>query len=116
MNKPSWSWRIIKEVYSDYRENAISHIRKREDRMLESLIADINTAPKFAPIRVQLHSIHELIKSEFKRSRKSNDKPPAIPRIGYTRRVKDQTRPIKKSKKIEGGGVRGAEVEPPDTL
>lgn len=94
MSKPSWSWRVTKELYASWRERVIHHVRRREDRHLAELLADAHTSPKFAPIRQQLFALQALVEAEFKRSRSSQDSPPVMPRVGYTRRVKDRTRAV----------------------
>jgi hypothetical protein len=95
MSNPSWSWRIEKSHYKELREVVIALVRSKSDGRLRELVDSINTAPKFAPIRAQIKQLHELILAEFKRSRSPKDMPPKLPRVGFTRRTKDQTRSIR---------------------
>lgn len=97
MSKPSWSWRFPKALHQELRDLVITLVRSKSDKRLQELIDSVNTAPKFAPIRAQIKGLHDLIRTEFKRSRSSQEKLPSLPRIGFTRRTRDQTRVIKLS-------------------
>jgi hypothetical protein len=95
MSKPSWSWKFKKELYKEIRETIINLIRSKSDKRLQEMIVAINAAPKFAPIRTQIKQLHELIRAEYARTRSATETLPSLPRVGFTRRVKDQTRQLK---------------------
>jgi hypothetical protein len=94
MSHPSWSWRLEKTFYEKARMQIILMIRRRNDNELARTIHSLHTSPKFALIRDQLGQLHKLIQAEWQRSRSSNEAPPPLPRIGYTRRVPDKVRKI----------------------
>jgi len=81
MSKPSWSWRIEKLHYQELREVIIALVRNKQDTRLQEQIDSVNTSPKFAPIRIQIKALHDLIKAEFKRTRSTHDALPIFPKL-----------------------------------
>lgn len=84
--RPAWSWRMPKARHEAIRGDVVSMVRRRENRALDALLADLRTAPGFAPVRKQLAGIYGLLRAEWKRSRADSEPLPQLPdRIGYTR-------------------------------
>ena len=88
--RPVWTWRYSRLRYDDLRNEFIECIRQRRQRDLEQLINTTWRSPGFHGVREQVKKLRELIKAEWKRSRRSTEELPVIPeRIGYLRRIPD---------------------------
>ena len=89
--KPVWTWVYTKEREQELREALIGAMRRKSDHDLNQLIHTIWRSPGFAGVRAQVKRFGELIKAEWKRSRKDGEALPEIPaRIGYVQRLKDK--------------------------
>jgi hypothetical protein len=88
---PAWTWRYTREQYQSLRDEIIRAIRTRQDALLEQRIHSLARTPGFAGSRVQVKKLWQLVRDEWKRSRKKTETPPAIPpTIGYVRRLPDK--------------------------
>lgn len=93
--KPVWTWAYTAERERELREAIIGAIRRKSDMELERLIYTIWRSPGFAGIRQQVKKFGQLIRAEWRRSRKESEQLPGIPeRIGYVQRLKDKGKPL----------------------
>jgi hypothetical protein len=87
---PVWTWRYTRTRYEELREAVVQAIRRRRDDELRQLIHTLWRSPGFAGIRAQVKKFRDVIRAEWKRTRRSNETMPEIPaRLGYVRRLPD---------------------------
>ncbi len=88
--RPAWTWRYTREQYQNLRDEMISLIRLRHDKLLEQWIFSTARSPGFSGVREQVKRLWKLLRAEWKRARSKTEKMPAIPaNIGYVRRLPD---------------------------
>lgn len=88
--KPAYTWRYTRARAQELREGILHAIRAKRDDELRQLIHSIYRTPGFAGARDQVKKMTDLIKDEWKRSRKKDEPMPEIPaRLGYVRRLAD---------------------------
>ena len=87
---PAYTWRYTKRRATDLRDALLRAIRTKRDDELRQIIHSIFRTPGFAAARDQVKKMVDLIKDEWKRSRKKDEPLPEIPaRLGYIRRLPD---------------------------
>lgn len=87
---PAYTWRYTKQRAADLRDALLRAVRTKRDDELRQLIHSIFRTPGFAAARDQVKKMVDLIKDEWKRSRKKDEPLPEIPaRLGYVRRLPD---------------------------
>lgn len=87
-----WTWRYTAGAYQTWRDRLIGEVRAGEGAVA-SLTQSIDTlykSPGFRGVREQVKRLAQLLRAEWKRSRRPTEAMPAIPaRIGYVRRLPD---------------------------
>ena len=87
---PAYTWRYTRQRADDLRDALLRAIRSKRDDELRQIIHSIFRTPGFAAARDQVKKMVDLIKDEWKRSRKKDEPLPEIPaRLGYVRRLPD---------------------------
>jgi hypothetical protein len=103
---PVWTWRYTRTRHDDLREAVVQAIRRRRDDELRQLIHTLWRSPGFAGVRVQVKKFKEIIKNEWKRSRKKGEEMPEIPaHLGYVRRLPDVGKRLLELQKQKGRRV-----------
>jgi hypothetical protein len=93
--KPVWTWAYTAERERELREAIIGAIRRKSDQELAQLIHVAWRSPGFSGVRQQVKKFGQLIRAEWRRSRKESEPLPVIPgRIGYVQRLKDKGKPL----------------------
>ncbi len=87
---PAFTWRYTKEQHDDLRHGLLQAIRTKRDDQVRQLIHSLWRSPGFAGTRAQVKKFADLIKSEWKRSRGSDEMPEIPARLGYVRRLADK--------------------------
>lgn len=88
--KPAYTWRYTRDRAQELRDAILHAIRSKRDDELRQLIHNIYKTPGFAGARDQVKKMADLIKDEWKRSRRKDEPLPEIPaRLGYVRRLAD---------------------------
>ncbi len=87
---PAYTWRYETARHDDLRNALLQAIRTKRDDELRQLIHTLWRTPGFAGARTQVKKFADLIKSEWKRSRGSDEKPEIPTRLGYVRRLADK--------------------------
>lgn len=88
--KPAYTWRYTRDRAQELREAILHAIRAKRDDELRQLIHSIYKTPGFSGARDQVKKMADLIKDEWKRSRRKDEPMPEIPvRLGYVRRLPD---------------------------
>lgn len=94
-SKPVLTWRYTREQECFLRTRIIHTVRSRQDSELRSLLEAIRRSPGFAGVRAQVKRMHALLAAEWVRARHSAEAMPPTSRIGYVRRIRDVTRPLR---------------------
>lgn len=85
-----WTWRYTRTRHDELREAVVQAIRRGRDDELRQLIHTLWRSPGFAGIRDQVKKFKDVIKAEWKRSRKTAEGMPETPaHLGYLRRLPD---------------------------
>jgi hypothetical protein len=86
---PAWTWRYTQASQNRLHDEIVAAIRHKDDAQLRQLIDSIRRSPGFAAVRDQVKELKNLIGKEWKRSRRSSEPLPVLPRHGYVRRIED---------------------------
>ncbi len=87
---PAYTWRYTKAQHDDLRHGLLQAIRTKRDDQVRQLIHTLWRTPGFAGARGQVKKFGDLVKSEWKRSRGSDEMPEIPARLGYVRRLADK--------------------------
>lgn len=89
---PVYTWRLKRDRIEFFRNIIVSAIRIKRDDTLSQVILYLYSLPGFSGNREQIKKFSDLIRNEWKRTRKTGEKMPEIPKhLGYIRRIKDKT-------------------------
>lgn len=90
-SRPTWTWRMDSQKYTDWRESIIQVVRVRTPaRQLQDLLRALFSSPGFSGVRHQVGKLAVLYRSEWKRIRGGEDLPPLPARLGYVRRLPNE--------------------------
>lgn len=93
--KPVWTWRLTDKDDDAWRDRLLQLIRNHSDLDLRQSIHVLTRLPGFAGVRRQVKRHYQLIRSEWRRSRRAAEAMPELPPvIGYLRRKKDPARTL----------------------
>lgn len=87
--KEVWTWRYNRARYDSLRNDIVTLIRTKNDRPLQELIERIWGTPSHWGMRDQVKKLDQLVKEEWKRSRRSGESIPTMPKNRWLQRLTD---------------------------
>jgi len=88
-DKPVLTWRMTKDNYEAWRERIRKTVRTKGDKAVTEMLNSLVRSPGFSGIRAQVKKLGQLFRVEWKRSRHRNERAPAVGRIYYVQRLKN---------------------------
>jgi hypothetical protein len=87
--KEVWTWRYNRARYDALRNDMVTLIRTKNDRLLQELIEQIWGTPSHWGMRDQVKKLEQLAKEEWKRTRRSGESLPTMPKNRWLQRLTD---------------------------
>jgi|GEM_PF-807698 len=87
--KEVWTWRYNRPRYDSLRNDMVTLIRTKNDRLLQELIEQIWGTPSHWGMRDQVKKLEQLAKEEWKRTRRSGESLPTMPKNRWLQRLTD---------------------------
>lgn len=87
--KEVWTWRYNRARYDSLRNDMVTLIRTKNDRLLQELIEQIWGTPSHWGMRDQVKKLEQLAKEEWKRTRRSGESLPTMPKNRWLQRLTD---------------------------
>jgi len=88
-DKPVLTWRMSEDNYQSWRERIIKTVRGKGDRPVTEMLETLVRSPGFSGVRTQVKKLAQLFRAEWKRSRHRKERAPAVGKIYYVQRLKN---------------------------
>ena len=88
-DKPVLTWRMTKSNYENWREHIRKVVRSKGEKPVNEMLNTLLCSPGFSGVRTQVKKLAQLFRSEWKRANRQPRKPPAIGRLYYLQRLRN---------------------------
>jgi len=88
-DKPVLTWRMTKDNYGAWRERIRKVVRSKGDKTVSEMLDTLVRSPGFSGVRTQVKKLAQLFRGEWKRGRHRTERAPAVGKIYYVQRLKN---------------------------